>query len=218
MIALADIKAIATPREVARHFLGMPSYERGGDLWYCSPFRNEEHPSFKVDDVGMYDFGSQKSYDIFGFVQSLKRCSFKESVEVLASMYGIGERNYESDKLTKWVQEKRAEEEQRKAEVERFYLQVWDEVEAEEKENNECLKIFAGDFSDDTYKICLDRQVSILGEKEYLVECCDTWKDKEKLYEKARKGELPKWLQWRIEKYITSSKGYRQEKNPTIGC
>lgn len=216
MIALADIKAVATPKEVARYFLGEPSYERAGKLWYCSPFRAETHPSFKVDDIGMYDFGANESYDIFRFVQEIKHCSFQESVNILAGIYGISGREYESEKLKKWLKEKQAEERQAKEKAEWFYLKVWDEVEEEERINNECLKIFAGDFSDDTYKILLDRQVCIIGEKEYLVEGINTLQDKKDLLKKAEEGRMPKWLQVRIEKYITSSKKFKLQISPRL--
>lgn len=216
MIALADIKAVAKPKDVARYFLGEPSFERSGKLWYCSPFRNEEHPSFKVDDVGMYDFGSNESYDIFKFVQRLKRCNFQESTKILASLYGINEREYESTKLRNWLKGQRVEAAKAKEKSEWFYLKVWDEVEQEEKENIECLKIFAGDFTDDTYKILVDRQTSIAGEKEYLVEDINTLQDKKNLLKKAEEGKMPKWLQKRVEKYITSSKRSKLQTNPRL--
>ena len=203
MIALADIKAIATPKEVARYFLGEPKFEKGKNSWYCSPFREEQHPSFKVDDVGMYDFGTNTSYDIFKFVQNIKRCDFKESVDVLASLFGIAERDYEDGKLAMWYKKQREEQEKHRKEVHDFYLAVWDEVDAEYHENQQCLEIFKGDFSDDTYKICLDRQASVWGMEEHLAQEILTWEDEEKLMKQAMKGELPTWLMDRLKMRMT---------------
>ncbi len=198
MIELADIRAIATPKEVAKYFLGMPSYERGGNLWYCSPLRNEEHPSFKVDDIGMYAFGPNESYDIFKFVQKAKHCTFKESVDVLASMFGVSSRDYEDKSLALWYKEQRRKQEDYRKEVHVFYLAVWDEVDAEYHENKECLGIFEGHFDDDAYKICLDRQASVWGMEEYLAQEIETFEDEEKLMQKAMKGDLPTWLMDRL--------------------
>lgn len=205
MTDLQDIKQVATPRDVARYFLGMPSYERGGSLWYCSPFRNEEHPSFKVDDVGMYDFGSNKSYDIFGFVQGLKHCSFKESVELLANLYGVADRDYESKQLVEWYKKQRKEQEEHRAEVHSFYLAVWDEVDSEYQINEQCLSIFKKTPQLEAYKICLDKQVSIWGMEEYLTHEIQTLEDKEKLMLKAMKGELPTWLMDRLKMRMMTS-------------
>ncbi len=203
MIALDDIKAIARPVDVARRFLGSPNFQKGNTLWYCSPFRNEQHPSFKVDDIGMYDFGTNEHYNIFKFVQKLHHCSFKESVDLLASMYGVSSRDYDSRKLVAWYKKQREEQEKHREFLNSFYLAVWDEVDEELKENTQCLEIFAGDFSDDTYKICLDRQASILGMEEYLAQRIDTWEDKEELLDKAMKGDLPAWLMDRLKVRMT---------------
>ena len=39
---------------------------RGAGYWYCSPLRQENHPSFKVDDYKneWYDFGTAQGGDI----------------------------------------------------------------------------------------------------------------------------------------------------------
>ena len=199
MIALADIKAIATPKEVARYFLGEPKFTKGKNSWYCSPFREEQHPSFKVDDVGMYDFGTNTSYDIFKFVQGMKCCDFKESVNILASLFGVAERDYDDGKLAMWYKKQREEQERYRQEVHDFYLVVWDEVDDEYHVNKDCLEIFKGDLEGDAYKICLDRQASVWSMEEYLAQEVLTWEDEEKLMQKAMKGELPTWLMDRLK-------------------
>lgn len=199
MIDLADIKAIASPKEVAKYFLGMPNYEKGRNAWYCSPFRQETHPSFKVDDIGMYDFGSNESYDVFRFVREIKKCSFKESVEILASLFGVTDREYDSRSLASWYKEQREKQEEYRKLLNWFYLRTWGEVDKEYKINQQCLEIFGHDPDDETYKICLDNQASIWGMEEYLAQYCDTWEDKEKLMRRALKGDLPKWLMDRLK-------------------
>lgn len=208
MIEAADIKAIATPKEVAISFLGMPEQQRGKNLWYCSPFRNEEHPSFKVDDIGMYDFGTNESYDIFRFVQKLRNCSFQESKDILATMYGVADRDYESSKMIEWYKQQRRKQEEHYKLLNWFYLQVWQEVDKEKKENQELLKVFkpenAEDLTqDETYKALIDQQVMVDSMEEHLSQDCDTLRDKETLMQKAMKGDLPTWLMNRLKATMT---------------
>lgn len=202
MIDLADVRAIATPQSLAKYLLGSPVKERRNELWYKSPFRDEMEASFEVSDRGFHDFGTGEHYDIFSFVQKLKRCSFKDSVEILASIYGIADRDYESRKLAEWYRRQREQEEKRAKIRDWFYLRVWDAVDAEDRENRELTKMFAGDFSDNTYKICLDRQNTIDMMKEQLADYTETWQDKEELMKKAMRGELPKWLTIRLRNHI----------------
>lgn len=199
MINIAELKSVATPQSVARYYLGIPSKERGNELWYKSPFRQEERTaSFEVSDKGFHDFGTNEHYDVISFVQRLRRCNFKEAVETLCKLYNIRE-EYSSDRLAKWLKEQRDANERYKLKVEQNFLNIWDALETEERENNECLKIFAGDFSDDTYKICLDRKCYIDGFIEYLANDTDTFKEKEDLLRQVKKGELPKWLMMKLK-------------------
>lgn len=207
MINPNDIKLIATPQSVARYLLGLPEKQLGNELWYKSPFREETKASFIVSDKGFHDFGTSEHYDIFSFVQRLKHCSFQESVNLLASLYGVADRDYESDKLVAWYKKQRAEKEKHKEVINWFYLRVWDEVDKEQKQNFELTRIFRPTSMEseyiDTYKILLDEQVSIEGMEEYLATGCDTLEEKEELTRKAMKGELPTWLMNRLEATMT---------------
>lgn len=197
MINLALLKSVATPQSVARYFLGSPAKERRNELWYKSPFREETAASFEVTDRGLHDFGTGEHFDVISFVQKLKRCSFKEAVSILGNIYGIAEER--NEKLEKWLRDTRLENERYRLKVEQAYLALWEAVDIEAKENNECVKIFAGDFSDDTYKICLDRQCYLQGLTEYLVNDTDTFKEKESLYKQIQRGEFPRWLMMRLK-------------------
>jgi putative DNA primase/helicase len=69
--------------EVKRH---------GRDVFAICPFHLEKTPSCKVDDdKGLfYCFGCGASGDAIAFIRIRYNCSFKEAVERLASMAGIG--------------------------------------------------------------------------------------------------------------------------------
>lgn len=203
MVDLEDIRAIATPQSLARYILGSPMKERKNELWYKSPFREETEPSFEVSERGFHDFGSGEHLDIFSFVQRVRHCSFIESVNILASIYGIADRDYESNKLKDWCKKQREEQEEYHKMLNWFYFRVWEEVDKEYKDNSECLRIYTPDKYVSTYKILIDQRVKILGMEEYLAENCNTWKDKEELMKKAVKGELPTWLINRLKATMT---------------
>lgn len=204
MIALVDIKNIVTPQGLAEYFLGQPSHQRGDTLWYCSPFRNEKHPSFKVDSVGMYDFGSDTNYDIFSFVMKFRNCSFKESVETLASIYGIADRDYDSKEITSWYKKQREEKARYERELHEIYLAIWDEVDKELKETCEYIEIFKGKKEyKEIYAVLLNRKLQAWSINGYLADEINTLEDKEELKQKVIKGELPIWLMDRLKIHTT---------------
>lgn len=56
------------------HSLGYsPVRQQGGSLWYNSPFRDEQEPSFKVNTERnlWYDFGAGKGGNIIALAQEL---------------------------------------------------------------------------------------------------------------------------------------------------
>ena len=204
MIATTDIKAIVTPQSLARYLLGSPVKERRNELWYKSPFRRETEASFVVSDRGFHDFGTDEHYDIFSFVQKLKHCSFKDSVEALASMYGVADREYDSKELLRWHRTQREAQLRYEQELRAIYLAIWDEVDAELREVAEDIELIKGRKEYiDAYKILLDRKVSAWGMNEYLAQDIDNMKDKEELKQKVMKGELPTWLMDRLRAHTT---------------
>ena len=60
---------------------------KGGDVWYCSPFRAEDKPSFKVNTKTnrWYDFGksSKAGGTVIDFIVELKQCSINEALEFI---------------------------------------------------------------------------------------------------------------------------------------
>jgi hypothetical protein len=55
-----------------RHLGCTPAYQKAGQFWYRSPFRNEETPSFKLNPTRnvWYDFGLGKGGDIIDLIRT----------------------------------------------------------------------------------------------------------------------------------------------------
>ncbi|WAC11240.1 toprim domain-containing protein [Dyadobacter pollutisoli] len=73
--------------ELLKHCHIHPSYVRGQDHWYISPFREEKTPSFKVNaKLNMYyDHGNGQGGDIIDLGRALFRCDTKALLEKLGS-------------------------------------------------------------------------------------------------------------------------------------
>lgn len=64
-----------------------PVYIKGNDYWYCSPLRDEKHPSFKVNTKlnAWYDHGSGEGGSIIDLGIRLHNCSVSELLQKLSS-------------------------------------------------------------------------------------------------------------------------------------
>ena len=64
-----------------------PQHIRGNAYWYCSPFRNEQTASFKVNTERnqWYDFATGEYGDIIDLVCILQHCSIAEAMKHLSS-------------------------------------------------------------------------------------------------------------------------------------
>ena len=64
-----------------------PVYIKGNDYWYCSPLRDEKHPSFKVNTKlnAWYDHGTGEGGSIIDLGIRLHGCSISEFLQILAS-------------------------------------------------------------------------------------------------------------------------------------
>ena len=64
-----------------------PQHLRGNAYWYCSPFRNEQTTSFKVNTERnqWYDFATGEYGDIIDLVCILQHCSIAEAMKHLSS-------------------------------------------------------------------------------------------------------------------------------------
>ena len=73
--------------ELLKHYNIHPSYVRGQDHWYISPFREEKTPSFKVNaKLNLYyDHGSGQGGDVIDLGRELFRCDTKALLEKLDS-------------------------------------------------------------------------------------------------------------------------------------
>ena len=67
-----------------------PARQSGSDIWYCSPFRNEQTPSFKTNsDNKWYDFGTGEHGDGIDLVQRLlNQSSVAEALVEIARLMG----------------------------------------------------------------------------------------------------------------------------------
>ena len=65
----------------------MPVQIKGINHWYCSPFRQERTPSFKVntDRNQWYDFGTGEHGDIIDLVCALHHCDMAEALQLLGN-------------------------------------------------------------------------------------------------------------------------------------
>ena len=64
-----------------------PQHIRGNSYWYCSPLRNEQTDSFKVNAERnqWYDFATGEHGDIIDLVCILQHCSIAEAMKYLSS-------------------------------------------------------------------------------------------------------------------------------------
>ena len=64
-----------------------PQHTRGNSYWYCSPLRNEQTASFKVNAERnqWYDFATGEHGDIIDLVCILQHCSIAEAMKHLSS-------------------------------------------------------------------------------------------------------------------------------------
>ncbi len=72
------------------HSIGLfPAKEKGDDVWFLSPFRKEQKPSFKVNKVLnlWYNHGLGKGGSIIDLVMMLHELNFDEAVKTLNEFY-----------------------------------------------------------------------------------------------------------------------------------
>ena len=69
---------------------------QGIHFWYCSPLRNENTPSFKVntDRNQWYDFGTGEHGDIIDLVCALQHCTISKAIELLGDIKQVAHRDF----------------------------------------------------------------------------------------------------------------------------
>lgn len=73
-----------------RHLGSNPAYQKSGQLWYHSPFRNEETPSFKLNPTRnvWYDFGLGKGGDIIDLIRTKDQIhNVSEALDRIRQLY-----------------------------------------------------------------------------------------------------------------------------------
>jgi len=74
-----------------RHLGFEPAHNKAGQLWYCSPFRRESDPSFKVNPSRnvWYDFGLGKGGDIIDFIRIKEQVTtVSDALDRIGDLYG----------------------------------------------------------------------------------------------------------------------------------
>lgn len=73
-----------------------PARVQGIHFWYCSPLRNENTPSFKVNTERnqWYDFGTGEHGDIIDLVYALQYCTISKAIELLGDIKQVAHRDF----------------------------------------------------------------------------------------------------------------------------
>ncbi|HEY9550822.1 MAG TPA: CHC2 zinc finger domain-containing protein, partial [Prevotella sp.] len=73
-----------------------PAHIKGIHYWYCSPFRKESTPSFKVNTERnqWYDFGTGEHGDIIDLVRALQHCTISKAIELLGGVKQVAHRDF----------------------------------------------------------------------------------------------------------------------------
>ena len=116
-----EIKELLNPILVARYYLGNPDKTTRNAVWYKSPFRSERTPSFEVDDIGFYDFGSSWRGDIINFVEKYYNTDYKNAMKILTSDFSLPEDERISPDLKKYLKHQRDEEKRIKQAIENWF-------------------------------------------------------------------------------------------------
>lgn len=141
---IEKIKESADITEIIGEFI--PLRKRGQNYLGLCPFHKEKTPSFTVSpDKGIYKcFGCGKAGNVFTFVQEYHGLNFFESVNLIASKYGIEIPQYQS------------ESPERKSNLDNYYAALAEAAEfysklLRKKDGADALKYFyKREFSDET--------------------------------------------------------------------
>ena len=191
------LKKVIRPRDLALKVLGEPTHKQGNTFWYRSPFRAEDVASFEVGDRGFHDFGTGEHFDIISFTRKLKKCSFKEACEWLASLYGITDNEYDNKRVQRFLEQQRLAMKLYRERLDTWFLNLMNLVEEAWDDNQACIEAMNG--VDDVLEILYQRQVFLGCLREDILDT-DTFEKKEQLRKEITKEGLPLW--------IKSLKGY----------
>ena len=94
---LEDLRARSDIVQVVSGYIGLK--KSGRNYWGLCPFHGEKTASFSVDEEHQlfYCFGCKAGGDVIRFIMEIERCSFSESVEMLAERAHIPMPEMEND-------------------------------------------------------------------------------------------------------------------------
>ena len=151
-----NIRSQLTNKQVARHYLGEPHQYSGNNIGYRSPFRNEKHPSFWVnDEKGFTDFGAKEhSGNMITFVMQYKNLSsYYDAAKQIINDFGL---NIEiKEDMSCYIKNKAKEK------VEEFYewknsmIKDWQGISISSPVINDEVSMNAGDTLDLTCTVSL---------------------------------------------------------------
>lgn len=116
-----EIKELLNPILVARYYLGNPDKTTRGRVWYKSPFRSERTPSFEVDNIGFYDFGTSWRGDVINFVERYYNTDYINAMKILTSDFHLPEDEKISPDLKKYIKQQRDEEKEIQQAIENWF-------------------------------------------------------------------------------------------------
>lgn len=116
-----EIKELLNPILVAQYYLGNPDKTTRNRIWYKSPFRSEKTPSFEVDEIGFYDFGSNWRGDVISFVEKYYNTDFVNAMKILTADFNLPEDKKISEDFKRYIKQQREEEKQIKQAIENWY-------------------------------------------------------------------------------------------------
>ena len=71
--------------EYIRNKTGQPGIQKKKGVWFCAPYRDDDHPSLEVSEYlgKWHDWGSGEYGDIYNLVQKCENCDFKTAKSIV---------------------------------------------------------------------------------------------------------------------------------------
>lgn len=205
---------IANPKDVATKYIGEPRFTRGRAYWYNSPFRNDDNPSFEVDDIGFYDFATDERYDVFDFISKLLNVSFIEACKTIATLYGIIDDEPMTTAKLRELEAERLAHKQYVENVNKWYIELFNFVEYLNDTNNEYLEVL--DYTSQVYQELLTRKI-FLGQLREELLATNSLEEKENM-RKQMKVNIPLWMKQELRNYIMTLENWDTRPMAKLDC
>ncbi|KKP39458.1 MAG: primase, DNA primase protein [Candidatus Peregrinibacteria bacterium GW2011_GWF2_33_10] len=181
MDILEKIKSHLTIEQLVSQYVQLKP--AGRNLKGLCPFHQEKTASFIVSPEKQiaWCFGCQKGGDIFGFIQEIESCDFKEAIKILGDKAGVDVHSAEFNQVKSAYITKDKKEVLYKIheEAEKFYIQqLWDTEKGQKVLNyvrsrgieDEFIKFFSLGFAPDSFEALYDFLISRNFQKKDLID------------------------------------------------